>query len=95
MKRTTRLVVLPDYQGIGIGYSLQTYIAKYYSKHGFVFHIVTSARNLILRLLKSDDWQLVEWAQSTPDRKRKTVRDRKMATYRYVGEGHALKKYPS
>lgn len=95
MKRTTRLVVLPDYQGIGIGYSLQTYIARYYNKYGFVYHIITSARNLIMRLAKSGEWRLVVWGVSTPDRKRKTIRDRKMATFEYVGEGHVHSKQSS
>jgi len=97
MKRGSRIVVLPDYQGIGIGYALQTYIAQYYAKRGYVFHTVTSAKNFIYKLNKSKDWKLLYWGtQSTDEGKHhKTVRDRKVATFEYVGEGHARKKYPN
>lgn len=56
MKRVSRLVVLPDYQGIGIGYKFLNAIAEIYKAKGFDFTIVTSAKNLIYRLYRSDEW---------------------------------------
>lgn len=56
LKRISRLVVLPDYQGIGIGYKFLEAVAEYYKKQGFEMSIVTSAKNLIMRLYHSDKW---------------------------------------
>lgn len=56
IKRVTRLVILPDYQGIGLGTKFLNIIAKYYSNLGYDFSIVTSAKNLIYSLKKSDKW---------------------------------------
>lgn len=50
LKRVTRLVVLPDYQGIGIGRAFLDAIADLYMQEGFMFEIKTSARNLISSL---------------------------------------------
>jgi GNAT superfamily N-acetyltransferase len=52
----SRLVVLPDYQGIGIGYKFLCAMAEYYTKMGWNFRIVTSAKNLIHKLYKSSKW---------------------------------------
>lgn len=58
LKRVSRLVILPDYQGIGLGSRFLDYIAKLYYKKGFDFSIITSARNLIYSLRKSKKWCL-------------------------------------
>lgn len=47
LKRVSRLVVLPDYQGIGIGRYFLDAIAQMYIAEGHMFEIKTSARNLI------------------------------------------------
>lgn len=56
IKRVSRLVILPDYQGIGLGYKFLNMIAEHYYKKGFDFSIVTSAKNLIMKLNKSQNW---------------------------------------
>ena len=56
IKRVSRLVILPDYQGIGLGYKFLTAIAKMYVEQGFDFEIITSAKNLIMKLYQSSDW---------------------------------------
>ena len=58
IKRVTRLVILPDYQGIGLGYELLKFVADLYTKQEYDFSIVTSAKNLIMKLYKSDNWVL-------------------------------------
>lgn len=58
IKRVHRLVILPDYQGIGLGYKLVSFIAQKYSDEGYDVSIVTSARNLIMKLYNSDKWIL-------------------------------------
>ena len=87
LKRGSRLVVLPDYQGIGIGYALSSFIAKYYADKGFIFDVVTSAKNLIYKLNKSSDWKLMNWGvQTSPNVLCPNgVRNRKIASFRYVG----------
>lgn len=63
IKRVTRLVILPDYQGIGLGTKFLNAIARIYVNDGFDFRIVTSAKNLIYALNKSDNWQLRSYAK--------------------------------
>lgn len=94
LKRVSRLVVLPDYQGIGIGYKFLCAVAKTYAKEGYTFSIVTSAKNLIMKLSKSQEWhmyRLSAYAQSTSskariDRGRTSTRTNcKTAAFRYRG----------
>lgn len=47
LKRVSRLVVLPDYQGVGIGRAFLDAVAALYISQGHMFEIKTSARNLI------------------------------------------------
>jgi GNAT superfamily N-acetyltransferase len=55
--RVSRLVVLPDYQGVGIGRALLTFIAEYYRKQTHLpFFIVTSNPQLLRGGLKG--WQI-------------------------------------
>lgn len=56
LKRVSRLVILPDYQGIGLGTKFLNEIAKYYIAKGYDFSIITTAKNLINALRKSDKW---------------------------------------
>lgn len=49
-------MVLPDYQGIGLGRKLLTFVAELYTKQGFDFTITTSAKNLIEQLRKDKHW---------------------------------------
>lgn len=58
IKRVSRLVILPDYQGIGLGYKFLTEIAKIYTSKGYDFEIISSARNLIYKLKKDNQWIL-------------------------------------
>lgn len=61
IKRVSRLVILPDYQGIGLGTKFLTSIAKIYVKQGYDFSIVTSAKNLISSLAKNKDWICIRY----------------------------------
>lgn len=42
MKKITRVVVLPDYQGIGVGKALMNFVGDHYTKTGFRLTITTS-----------------------------------------------------
>lgn len=51
-----RLVVLPDYQGIGIGNRLSEFVAAHYVRLGFRYRSVTSAPSMIHYRSKSAKW---------------------------------------
>ena len=64
MKMVHRLVVLPDYQGIGIGTRFLGFIADLYKKAGFSVHLVTSQVSLI-NSLKKHGWRLISFGHQT------------------------------
>lgn len=81
LKRCSRLVILPDYQGIGLGTKFLTQIADYYNSMHYEFSIVTSAKNMILALKNSKQWKMIRYSVSrcssnknAIDYKRKTLR---------------------
>lgn len=92
LKRCSRLVILPDYQGIGLGTKFLEVVAEYYKQQGFDFTIVTSAKNMIHALNKSDKWILTRWnvnrcvsSKSVIDNRRPSMRANcRTAGYRYV-----------
>lgn len=55
-KRVSRVVVLPDYQGLGIAIKFLNYLGNYYKKLNNRFIITTSLPNL--KLNKYDNWVL-------------------------------------
>ena len=93
IKRVSRMVVLPDYQGIGIGYQFLNIIAQKYIEHGYDFTIVTSAKNLISKLYHSAQWRMYNVGthscssiKNAIDYKRASIRDKcKTASFKYKG----------
>lgn len=64
-----------------MGYKFLTIVAQYYEQIGFEFSIVTSAKNLIVKLAKSDQWTMTalhaskcSTKSSAIDYKRSTMR---------------------
>ncbi len=55
-KKVHRLVILPDYQGAGIGIRFLEEIGNIYKRDKFRYSIVTSAPSLIYALKKSNKW---------------------------------------
>lgn len=81
IKRISRLVILPDYQGIGLAIKFINVLAEIYTQQGYEFTIVTSAKNMIQALRKNAFWRMVRWsvnktnnAKSKIDYKRKSAR---------------------
>lgn len=58
IKRIHRLVVRPDYQGVGIGSILLDFVAEFYKEKGFRVLITTSLKNFMLSLSKNHKWML-------------------------------------
>jgi ABC-type ATPase involved in cell division len=56
--RMSRTVVLPDYQGMGIGGAISTYIAKLYKSDGKKFYTKTSNPALWNQREKSGSWRV-------------------------------------
>lgn len=56
IRKIHRLVIKPDYQGIGIGALLLDNVANIYKKTGHRVNIVTSAPSLIFSLKRSSKW---------------------------------------
>ena len=63
MKKIHRLVVLPDYQGIGVGKALLNYVADLYTRKGFRVTITTS-HPALNKSLKSP-WSLMRQGRSS------------------------------
>lgn len=91
LKRVSRMVILPDYQGIGIGYKFLCVVAEQYVKYGFTFSIVTSAKNLIFKLSNATRWKMIRLSynrcssdKSAIDFNRATIRNNcKTASFVY------------
>ena len=65
IKKVHRLVILPDYQGLGIGIKFLNEIGKYYIKNGWRYTIVTSAPSLIFGLKKNKNWKCKHFGRMT------------------------------
>lgn len=59
LRRISRLVVLLDYQGIGIGYKFLNAIGQIYVDNNYDITIVTSAKNMVMKMAKENDWRLI------------------------------------
>lgn len=57
-KQVHRLVVLPDYQGIGIGTNFITFISGLYAKDNLTMKLITTTPAIRFALDKSDNWEL-------------------------------------
>lgn len=89
IKTIHRLVVLPDYQGIGIGTKLLNMVASFYKKQGFAVHIVTS-NPALNRTLSRSGWILVRLGRINNDAqmssfKKTSSKTRNTATWKYKG----------
>ena len=63
-KRVHRLVVLPDYQGIGIGTTFIKEIAKIISERGYELNLTTTTPALVGALRKDPEWILGRYGRA-------------------------------
>ena len=63
-KRVHRLVVLPDYQGIGIGTAFIKAIAQYYTDNGYVMNLTTTTPSLVHAMRRSNHWRLIRYGRA-------------------------------
>lgn len=64
LRRVSRLVILPDYQGIGLGTKFLTFIAQYWNGKGYDLCIDTSAKNLIGALRRKPEWRMYAYMKT-------------------------------
>lgn len=64
-KRVHRLVVLPDYQGIGIGTTFQNAAAQAIFERGFNVNCTTTTPALFNAMQRDKDWALVRFGRVT------------------------------
>jgi len=66
-KRVHRLVVLPDFQGIGIGTKFITEVAKEYIENDWNVSLITTTPALVHSLKLHKNWPLVRYGRVTTD----------------------------
>jgi len=64
-KQEHRTVVLPDFQGIGLGVYLRNFIAEYYKKNGFSFITTTSNPALVHAMKKDKNWNCTRFGRTS------------------------------
>lgn len=62
-KRVHRLVVLPDYQGIGIGTTFIKEVAKIIDAKGYELNLTTTTPALVGALRKDTEWTLARYGR--------------------------------
>lgn len=97
VKRVHRFVVLPDYQGVGIGNAVINSIGRYFNEQGNVLHITTSNAAMIASLIKDRKWVLYSKSRHSSGsgsgriqnkyRKGSTSAARITCDFEYIGEG--------
>ena len=87
--RESRLVIFPDYQGIGLGSFFSDYIAEKYKQEGKVFYSVTSNPALIKYRQKSPKWIIKRIGRGNKNIKSKISRgiscNRLTVSSKYIG----------
>lgn len=66
LKRCHRIVILPDYQGIGLGMTFLDKIADIYNEQGFDFTIVSSSIAMINGLKRRKQWICTRYGKNVP-----------------------------
>lgn len=63
-KRVHRFVVLPDYQGVGIGTAFITEVGRIITAAGYELNLTTTTPALVPALVKNDKWILARYGRS-------------------------------
>jgi GNAT superfamily N-acetyltransferase len=88
-KKGHRLVVLPDYQGLGIGHAFSTYIAQMYKDKGFRFIITSSTKSLFKQRQKDKRWAITHHGKVSEHEgilKGSGASNKLTFSYEYIGE---------
>ena len=89
-KRVSRLVTLPEYQGLGLGISVLNAVSGHYRELGNRITIVTSHPGLMIGLNRSDNWRCIrKFSRANQhkgiDMNKTSSSSRKTASFEYDG----------
>ena len=87
-RRVSRIVVLPDFQGLGLGKSILNYISSLYAKEESIMYIRTMSPALGLALAKDKNWVATSSNLKIPqaDTNGRKIIQRPSYSYKYIGE---------
>ena len=85
-KRISRIVVLPDFQGLGIGVYLVEYFAKLYKTCNYNMYIRTMNPALGEKLKKNNNWKSIGNGNAKANEKFKILLNRSSYGFKYIGE---------
>jgi len=60
MKRIHRLVILPQFQGLGLGDILASWVGDYYTDKGLRFRVTSTHPSLVHRCNNNPNWRFVQ-----------------------------------
>lgn len=93
IKHIHRLVIHPDFQGIGLGKKLLNFVAKLYAKQQYDVRLITSAKNLIFGLNHDKNWGCINYGKfkitnRTADKglAKACSKERITASFKYIGK---------
>jgi GNAT superfamily N-acetyltransferase len=87
-KKGHRLVVLPDYQGLGIGHIFSSEIAQIYKSDGYRFIITSSTKSLFSQRQKDPKWIVTHkgrFSRPKGDLSSVTSENKMTFSYEYIG----------
>ena len=86
-RRCSRIVILPDYQGLGLGKELLNYISSIYWKNDYQMYIRTMSPSLGLALEKDINWIATSSNLKIPqkDTNGRKIIERASYSYKYIG----------
>ncbi len=82
--KCTRLVVLPDYQGVGIGNRLLEFAAQFYKKKNKRYLITTSTSSLINSFQQNKNWKLIRYGRTRQQSEKSSIKDMKISLKRFT-----------
>jgi len=91
VKRVHRIVILPDFQGVGLGAFLLSFVANHYKNNGFKFFLTTANPALLHFFQSSGEWRLKRVGRSQSSGKNSARADmiknlrRKTTSWEYIG----------
>jgi ABC-type lipoprotein export system ATPase subunit len=87
-RRISRIVVLPDFQGLGLGKNILNYISSLYAKEKSTMYIRTMSPALGLALAKDKNWIATSSNLKIPgqDSSGRKMIERPSYSYKYIGE---------